>query len=88
MVPHAAPLQPAPKTLQVTAVFELPETVVVNCSVAPSDTVALLGLTCTTTPVAATTLSVAVALVALPTRLVTTTAKRARLSEAVVGGVV
>jgi hypothetical protein len=45
MVPHAAPLQPAPLTLHVTAVFEVPVTVAANCWVVPSDTVALLGLT-------------------------------------------
>ena len=31
MVPHAAPVQPAPLTPQVTAVFELPVTAAVNC---------------------------------------------------------
>ena len=33
MVPHAAPVQPAPETLKVTAVFVVPVTVAVNCSV-------------------------------------------------------
>jgi len=45
MVPHAAPLQPVPLTLQVTAVFELPVTGAENCCVLPSATVALFGLT-------------------------------------------
>ncbi|MHB8499919.1 MAG: hypothetical protein ACYDCG_05800 [Candidatus Acidiferrales bacterium] len=40
------------------------------------------------TPAAAATLRVALVLVARPAPLVTTTAKSARLSEAVVGGVV
>lgn len=46
MVPHAAPVQPAPPiTFQVTAVFELPVTVAANCCVLPIATVALFGLT-------------------------------------------
>ena len=49
MVPHAAPLQPAPAMLQVTDVFEVPVTVAANCCVVPSATVALFGLTFTTT---------------------------------------
>jgi len=88
MVPHAAPLQPVPLTLQVTAEFEVPVTVAANCWVIPTASVALFGLICTATPAAAATLRVALVLVVLPALLLTTTAKRARLSEAVAGGVV
>jgi hypothetical protein len=49
MVPHAAPLQPGPATFQVTDVLEDPVTVAANCCVVPSATVALFGLTFTTT---------------------------------------
>jgi hypothetical protein len=38
MEPHAAPLQPAPTTLQETPVFEVPLTVAVNCWVPPITT--------------------------------------------------
>ena len=88
MLPHAAPLQPFPLTAHVTAVFEVPVTVAVNCWVAPPDTVVLFGETeiATTTPAA--TLRVAVLLVALPGLLVTTTVNSARSSELVVAGVV
>src|SRR5579859_2482437 len=88
MVPHAAPLQPAPLILQVTAVLELPVTVAAHCCVVPTASVALFGLICTATPAAAATLRVASVLVALPALLATTTAKSSRLSEVVVGGVV
>jgi hypothetical protein len=40
---------PGPETVQVTAVFELPWTVAVNCCVAPRATVAVLGETATVT---------------------------------------
>jgi hypothetical protein len=49
MVPHAALLQPAPATLQVTDVFELPVTVAANCCLVPSATVAVFGLIFTAT---------------------------------------
>ena len=89
MVPHAAPLQPAPPTLQVTAVFEVPVTVAANCWAAPAVTVIVLfGDTVIDTPAAAATLRVAALLVALPALLVTTTVNRAPLSELVVAGVV
>ena len=93
MVPHAAPLQPAPLTPQVTDVFELPVTVAVNCWVAPAVTVVLVGDTEITTAAgavgaAAATLSVAGLLFALPALLVTATVKSASLSEGAVGGVV
>jgi hypothetical protein len=88
MVPHAAPLQPDPFKLQVTAVLELPLTVAVNCWVAPAVTVELVGdTTIAMTPVAA-TLRVAALLVILPALLEMTTANSARLSATVVGGVV
>jgi hypothetical protein len=88
MVPHAAPLQPDPFKLQVTALLELPVTVAVNCWVAPAVTVELVGdTTIATAPVAA-TLRVAALLVVLPALLEMTTANSARLSATVVGGVV
>jgi len=89
MVPHAAPLQPAPPVmLQLTAVFELPVTVAANCCVAPAATVVLLGDTTIATPAEAETLRVAALLVALPALLLTTTLYCALLSEVVAGGVV
>jgi hypothetical protein len=88
MVPHAPPLQPAPLIVQVTVVFEVPVTVAANCCVLPTDTVALIGFTCTATPAAPETFKVAVLLVVLPALLPTTTVNSARLSVAVVGGVV
>ena len=88
MVPHAAPLQPAPLIAQVTATFEVPVTVAANCCVLPTDTVALFGFSCTATSAAPETFRVAALLVALPTLLLTTTLNNALLSEAVVGGVV
>jgi hypothetical protein len=88
MVPHAAPLQPAPLTAQVTLVFELPVTVGVNCCVAPAETVVVFGDTAIASPAALATLRVAVLLVALPALLLTITVKSARLSAAVAGGVV
>lgn len=88
MVPHTPPLQPAPLSAQVTAIFEVPVTVAANCLVLPTDTVALFGFTCTAAPFAAETLSAAVLLVVLPALLLTTTLYSAPLSEAVVGGVV
>jgi hypothetical protein len=88
MVPHAAPLQPAPLILQVTAAFELPVTVAVNCWFAPAVTVVLLGDTTIATPVPGATLRVAVLLVTLPALLETTTVNSGRLAETVVGGVV
>lgn len=45
IVPHVAPVQPAPLTVQVTAVFEVPVKVPTNCWVFPTITVALFGLT-------------------------------------------
>ena len=49
IVPHAAPLQPAPETLQVTAVFVVPVTVAVNCCEAAVATFVEVGETETTT---------------------------------------
>lgn len=49
IVPHAAPLQPLPLTLQVTAVLVLPATVAVNCWVSPAFTCAVFGETFTDT---------------------------------------
>src|SRR5271166_939666 len=42
-VPHAAPTQPVPDTLQLTAVLVGPVTVAVNCLVSPAKTRALVG---------------------------------------------
>src|ERR1700674_4648057 len=88
MLPHAAPLHPAPLKLQVTAAFELPFAVAVNCWVAPTVTVVLFGDTAIAPAAAGATLRVAALLVALPALLVTTTVNRAPLSELVVAGVV
>jgi hypothetical protein len=88
MVPHAAPLHPAPLTVHVDVVFELPVIVAANCCVLPNATVALVGFTCTATPAVPATLRVAALLVALPALLLTTTVNNARLSAAEVGGVV
>jgi hypothetical protein len=88
MVPHVAPLHPAPLTLQVTAALEVPVTVATNCWVAPTVTVALVGDTTIAAPVVAETFRVAALLVALPALLLTTTVNSAPLSAAVVGGVV
>jgi hypothetical protein len=88
MVPHAVPLQPGPLKLHVTAVFELPVTVAVNCCVAPAVTVELIGDTVIPTAAVVETFNVAVLLVTLPALLVTTTANNVRLSDAVVGGVI
>jgi hypothetical protein len=88
MVPHAAPLQPAPFKFQVTAVFVLPVTDAENCCIAPVVTVLLFGETVIAIVAEATTLRVAALLTVLPILLVTTTEKSSRLSEAVAGGVV
>jgi hypothetical protein len=45
MVPQAAPTQPAPATVHVTAVFVVPVTVAVNCCVPRRITVAEVGET-------------------------------------------
>ena len=87
-MPHAAPLQFAPLRLQVTAVFELPVTVAMNCCAAPTVTVLLFGETVIAIPAEATTLRVAALLIVLPILLVTTTVKSSWLSETAVGGVV
>ncbi|MGB2621956.1 MAG: hypothetical protein WA857_16770 [Candidatus Acidiferrum sp.] len=88
MVPHVAPLHPAPLTLHVTPTLEAPVTVAVNCWIAPAATVVLVGDTVIVAPVVAETFRVAALLVALPALLLTTTVNSARLSAAVVGGVV
>jgi hypothetical protein len=48
-VPHAAELHPAPCTVHVTAVFDVPTTDALNCCVAPVATDVLAGVTVTTT---------------------------------------
>ena len=58
MVPQVDPVQPVPFKLQVTAVFDVPETVAVNCCLAPSKTCAVAGETVTT--IGATTVTIAV----------------------------
>jgi len=77
MLPHAAPLQPEPFKLQVTAVFELPVTVAVNCRIALTASVVLFGDTAIATAPAAATLRVAPSLVVLPALLEMTTANSA-----------
>ena len=59
MVPHAAPLQPDPATLQFTEVLLLFETVAVNCCWAPVSNWTLVGEIFTAG--ASTTVTVAVA---------------------------
>jgi len=49
MVPQAAPLQPVPERLQVTAVLLVPVTVAVNCCCAPTVTFTAVGDTDTAT---------------------------------------
>lgn len=49
MVPQADPLQPAPETDQVTAVFVVPDTEAVNCCVEPTAVEVLAGVTATET---------------------------------------
>jgi hypothetical protein len=48
-VPHAAELHPAPCTVHVTAVFDVPTTEAFNCSVDPVATDVLAGVTVTAT---------------------------------------
>jgi hypothetical protein len=45
IAPQAAPAQPAPAILQVTAVFAVPVTVALNCRLAPVSTFAKVGET-------------------------------------------
>jgi hypothetical protein len=52
MVPQVVPEQPVPVRVHTTAVFELPETVAVNCCLPPDETVAAVGDTCTETEAA------------------------------------
>lgn len=59
IVPQAAPVQPAPLTLHVTAVLDAPFTVALNCWCAPTRTFAVAGETATTS--GATTVTWAVA---------------------------
>ena len=66
-------MQPAPLKRQVTAVFELPVTVAVNCWVALAATVVLVGDTVIAAAPAGATLRVAGLLVVLPTLLTMTT---------------
>jgi hypothetical protein len=49
IVPQDVALQPAPCTVHVTAVFDVPTTDAVNCCVAPVATEKLLGVTVTAT---------------------------------------
>lgn len=61
-VPQAAALHPAPCTLHVTAVFEVPTTDAFNCCVAPITTEVLAGVTVTTTTGTMVTLAEAILL--------------------------
>jgi hypothetical protein len=45
MIPQVAPLQPAPETFQVTAVFDVPVTEAINCWVVPVIVDAVFGVT-------------------------------------------
>jgi hypothetical protein len=81
-------MQPAPLIPQVTAAFELPLTVAVNCCVVPAGTIVLVGYSEITALTPAATFRVPALLVALPALLVTTTVNCARSSELVVAGVV
>jgi hypothetical protein len=49
IVPQAAPVQPLPATLQVTAVLVVPRTVAANCCLPPTITCAVAGATATET---------------------------------------
>jgi hypothetical protein len=49
IVPQAAPVQPVPVTVHVTAVFVVPVTVAVNCCAPPARTETFVGLTVTET---------------------------------------
>jgi hypothetical protein len=66
-------VQPAPIKRQVTAVFELPVTVAVNCWVALAATVVLVGDTAIAAATAGATLRMAGLLVVVPALLVMTT---------------
>lgn len=79
IVPHAAPAQP-PLTVQVTAVFEAPETFPANCWVLPAATFAVFGVTVIAIG-AALTVSVAVLLVTPPFELLIATVNALPLSE-------
>jgi len=61
-VPQAAALHPAPCTLHVTAVFDVPTTEAFNCCVAPTTTEVLAGVTVTTTTGTMVTLAEAILL--------------------------
>jgi len=87
IVPHAAPAQPTPLTVQLTAVFEVPDTIPANCWVLPVIAVAAFGLTMIATG-AGLTVSVAVLLVTLSFELLTATVNVLPLSEIAVAGVV
>jgi hypothetical protein len=87
IVPHAAPAQPAPLTVQLTAVFEVPDIIPANCWVLPAITVATFGLTMIATG-AGLTVSVAGLLVTLSFALLTATVNVLPLSEIAAAGVV
>jgi hypothetical protein len=90
IIPHAIPVQPAPLTVQISAVFEPPVTFPANCCVCPDVTVALFGLTVIATGVtgAAVTIRVAALLLLLPAGLLTTTINLLALSDIAVTEVV
>jgi hypothetical protein len=87
IVPHAAPVQPEPLTLQVTPVWEVPVTFPTNCWVLPAVTVALPGVTVMATGVEL-TVRVAALLVVFPAELLTATVNCAPLSDVAAAGVV
>ena len=76
MEPHEPATQPIPETDQVTAVFELPVIVAVNCCFPFTDSVELIGVRATVTPA-----EVRMVTVAVPT---SERSERERRSEGVV----
>jgi hypothetical protein len=87
IVPHAAPVQPTPVMVQVTAIFEDPVTLAANCWVFDTVTVELFGLSVIVTG-GALTVRTAMLLVTLPVELLTTTLNWLPESDVAVAGVV
>ena len=87
IVPHAAPAQPTPLTVQVTSVFEVPDAIPANCWVLPALIVATFGFIMTVTGVVL-IVSIAGLLVTLPFESLTVTVNALPLSETDVAEVV
>jgi hypothetical protein len=79
IVPHAAPVQPVPLTVQITVVFDVPVTFPINCRLFPTITVALFGFT--VIAIGALTVRLAALLVTPPAVLLTVTVNWLPLSE-------